>query len=121
MKLQDKIKQKLTEKGYKLTPQREMVYEIFFNNSDKYLSASEIYDRVRKKTKKAGLTTVYRTIELLSAVELIEKMPIVADESYYIISSDGHKHHIVCTNCRCVMEIDNCVMKEMGEQITNET
>jgi Fe2+ or Zn2+ uptake regulation protein len=115
------IKKLLSQKGYKFTNQRKLVYDVFLKHRDRYLSAGEVYDYARRKTEKAGLTTIYRTIDILLSVEIIQKMPIVADESYYILSSPGHKHHIVCVKCRQANEIDACMIDQMSDRITSDT
>jgi Fur family transcriptional regulator, ferric uptake regulator len=117
----NRIKNILSQNGYKLTSQRKLVYDIFINHKNKYLCASEVYDYARKKSSSAGLTTIYRTIDILLSVGIIQKMPIEADESYYILASKGHKHHIVCVNCRQVCEIDTCMIDQMSESITTDT
>ena len=116
----EKIKQKLSEKDFKFTNQRKAVYDVFYNNRNRYLSANEVYEKVRKKHK-TGLTTIYRTIELLKDLNLLKEMPIAGEETYYILIPKKHKHHIVCTKCKKVEEIDECMMEDMGEKISDES
>ncbi|GAH86214.1 unnamed protein product, partial [marine sediment metagenome] len=64
MKQPGDIVRKLSEQGYRLTPQRLMILSAI-ENSDNHISAEEIYAQVVAKYPNINISTVYRTLELL--------------------------------------------------------
>ncbi|KUK08004.1 MAG: Fe2+/Zn2+ uptake regulation protein, partial [Caldanaerobacter subterraneus] len=67
----DKLKEKLKEKGFKLTTQRRVILDVIMENKDKHLSSEEIYDLVKRKYPEIGLATVYRTLQLFEELGLV--------------------------------------------------
>ena len=68
------FKKILKEKGLKVTRQRLVVLEVLAENEEKHLTAEEIYDKVKVENPDIGLATVYRTIQLLSELHLIDRI-----------------------------------------------
>ena len=64
------IARKLSELGYRLTPQRVMIASAI-ENSDNHISAEEVYTQVIDKYPQVNISTVYRTLELLNQVGLV--------------------------------------------------
>lgn len=97
----------LKEKGFKLTNQRKKVLEVLYKNSGKHMTAEEIYNSVKKECPEIGLTTVYRTVQLLSELKLIDKLNLDDGFIRYEIGelSKGHyHHHLICEKCGKVIE-----------------
>ena len=70
----DRINQQLKAKGYKLTHQRAMTLRVLLENEQDHLSAEDVYMLVKKSYPEIGLATVYRTLELLTELHIVEKM-----------------------------------------------
>ena len=68
------FKRLLKEKGLKVTRQRLVVLEILAENPEEHLTAEEIYERVKADNPDIGLATVYRTVQLLLELELIDRI-----------------------------------------------
>jgi Fur family ferric uptake transcriptional regulator len=51
------MKEFLKTKGFKITPQRELIFRSFFE-MDKHVSVDELYDKVREKDRSIGYSTV---------------------------------------------------------------
>ena len=103
-----KIKKRLLEHNYKLTPQREATVKVLLENNKKHLSAEDTYFLVKKKVPEIGLATVYRTLELLTDLGLLYKLNFGDGVSRYEFNFDETKHnhhHLVCLNCGKVEEI----------------
>ena len=73
-KLQGLLKERLKEKGLKVTQQRMIVVEAFAEHKDKHLSAEDVYEIVRADHPEIGLATVYRTVQLLSEIQLLDRI-----------------------------------------------
>ena len=83
------------------TVPREAILE-FLSRSSKHMSVKEIYASLYKSYPGMGLTTVYRTLELLARMGLINKLTLGDGQSRYEFKSgekEEHHHHLICTEC----------------------
>lgn len=114
------LKDKLKEKGYKLTPQRRATLDTIIENKGKHLSTEEIYDLVKDKCPEIGLATVYRTLQLLDELELISKINLDDGCSRYELNTqeDDHQHHhLICVKCGDIIEVEVDLMEALEEEI----
>ena len=89
----------LEEKGGRVTGPRRAIVEIMVN-SDRALSPVDIFDQSRKSYPKMGLVTVYRTLEILHELGLVERVHQASGCHMYLRSAIGHEHIMLCTNCK---------------------
>jgi Fe2+ or Zn2+ uptake regulation protein len=115
MKDLSRIEAVLREKGYKLTEQRRLIIEVF-NEKPGHYTAQEILGLVREKLAGINFSTIYRNLELLSTLEIINKMNIESGISHYELSSQAHHHHVICKGCGDMKEIDICPYAGLGEE-----
>lgn len=104
----EKIKQQLQSQAYKLTPQREATVRVLLEHEEDHLSAEDVYMLVKTKAPEIGLATVYRTLELLSELHVVEKMNFGDGVARYDLRGEGshhHHHHLICVQCGSVEEI----------------
>ena len=66
------FKQLLKDNGLKVTTQRLLILEALVACPDKHLTAEEIYEMVKADYPEIGLATVYRTIQILLELHLIQ-------------------------------------------------
>ncbi len=114
------LKNNLKEKGYKLTPQRRAIVDMIIEKEGEHLTAEEIYDEVKKNCPDIGLATVYRTVLLLEEVGVIYKLDLNDGCSRYelVHSNEEHRHHhLVCNNCKKVIEVEDDLLEELEEVI----
>lgn len=94
-------------RGLRITAPREAVMDVLYRKST-HMSAKEIYGEVLKIEPSAGLTTVYRTLEMLADMGIVSRVEIGDKTTRYEIKDDSagtaHHHHIICTNCRKVID-----------------
>jgi Fur family ferric uptake transcriptional regulator len=72
---------------------------------DEFRSAQEIHDELRRRGEGIGLTTVYRTLQSMSAAGAVDTLRTDTGESVYRRCSTHHHHHLVCRNCGFTVEI----------------
>ncbi len=120
---QDRFKTLLKEKGLKVTMQRIEILEALEDRPDEHLTAEEIYELVKEKNPDIGLATVYRTIQLLAELNLIDKLNLGDGFVRYEIgrqSDDGrihHHHHLVCLNCGNVLTFQGDLLEALEHRI----
>lgn len=111
------LKERLQLRQNKLTKQRKIVLEVFIENQEKHLSADDVYDILRQKSTDIGLATVYRSLELLSEIGILQKMEFGDGCSRYEIGTnepDRHQHHhLICLKCGKVEEFDDDMLEKL--------
>ncbi len=110
----------LREQGYKLTPQRRAVIRTIVSSQD-HLTPAALYERVRQEHPAIGLVTIYRTLELLSRLELICELHAGGSCHSYTISIPEHHHHLICSNCGEVIDFTGYDLTELEQRLHRET
>lgn len=124
------IKKQLVEKGYKLTQQREVTVRVLLEHEKDHFSAEEVFLLVKEQFPEIGLATVYRTLELLSDLQVVEKINFGDGAARFDLrSTDGshHHHHLICMHCGGVEEImedgllklEQMVERQYGFKVTD--
>lgn len=121
---QEMFKEVLRENGLKVTTQRVAILEVLNSRPDEHLTAEEIYDYVKETYPEIGLATVYRTIQLLSELNLIEKLNLEDGYVRYEMgkgdrdSSGGHRHHhLICLECDGIFSFQYDLLDALEEKI----
>ncbi len=110
---------KLSEQGYRLTPQRIMILSAI-ENSDQHISAEEIYAQVMAKYPNVNISTVYRTLELLERLGLVTKTDLGEGRVRYHPAEKGHHHHLVCRECGRIIDLDEVLLAPLKGALLQE-
>jgi len=113
------IVKKLTERGYRLTPQRLMTISAI-EASDGHISAEEIYARVIAKYPQVNISTVYRTLELLKKLGLVTETDFGEGRVRYHPVGKGHHHHLVCQECGTITDLDESMLTSLKDVLLRE-
>lgn len=119
----EEVYKKLHEKDYKVTPQRQIILKSFLEHSQKHLSAEDVYKIVKEKSSEIGLATVYRTLDLLAELDILQKMDFGDGKSRYELSQRDvhHHHHLICLKCGDVEEFEDDLLETVEAAITRKT
>ena len=88
----------LKDSGYYLTRPRRLIVEIIAS-SPRAMEPIEIYDQGKHIYPRLGLVTVYRTLEKLESLDLVQRVHHPDGCHTYLPASQGHEHLLLCTNC----------------------
>ncbi|ADH99705.1 ferric iron uptake transcriptional regulator [Salisediminibacterium selenitireducens] len=116
----ERIKKQLHSQSYKLTPQREATVRVLLENEDDHLSAEDVYMLVKEKYPEIGLATVYRTLELLTELKIVDKINFGDGVSRYDLRQEGANHfhhHLVCIECGAVDEIQEDLLDDVEKVV----
>ncbi len=112
MTTSESILKSVKEAGFKFTGTRRMIVELFVENSDKYVTAKDLYDELHEKSPRVSFDTIYRTLSLLLQLKVVEKMEFNDEATRYRITcKQGHHHHVVCIRCGSILLIEDCPME----------
>ena len=109
---------RLREKGYRLTPQRELILDAV--NTLRHATPDEVLAEVRKRTSALNVSTVYRTLEVLEELGLVRHAHL-SDRAPTYHSVGDHEHfHLVCRNCRRVISVTPGVLDPLLARLHEE-
>lgn len=90
--------------GLRRTDQRDLILKTFLDVGD-HITSEDLYRLVNDIDPTVGLTTVYRTLKLLTAAGLAQEVRFGDNKTYYEkLHSDEHHDHMICTSCGLVIE-----------------
>ncbi len=105
------IKQKLSEKGMKITPQRMAVLEAIYQLKN-HPTADNIIEFIRKTHPNIAIGTVYKVLETLVENGLIKRVTTDRDFMRYDGILDNH-HHLYCSNCDLIEDYHDPDLDEL--------
>lgn len=119
---EEKVKDLLREKGLKVTSQRLMVLNILSAHGDEHLTVEEIYDLAKEESPEIGLATIYRTVQVLLELHVIEKVTFDDGFARYELNGEetgsGHRHHhAICTQCGKVYSLETELLDTLEKQV----
>jgi Fur family ferric uptake transcriptional regulator len=88
----------LKTRGVRVTPQRAIILNVI-EQMPGHMTAEEIYDRVQQVNGYINLATVYRTLELLSELDLVTGADMGTGAAHYALHTHATHHHAVCRIC----------------------
>jgi Fur family ferric uptake transcriptional regulator len=101
--------------GIRLTQPREIVIGIL-HGTDDHLSASEVYIKAHKENPSIGLTTVYRTLDMLVQMGIVQKFDFGDGCARFELVNNpegkGHHHHLVCLSCKKIIDYSEMMDEE---------
>lgn len=117
----------LREKGLKVTRQRLTVLEAIASCPKEHLTAEEIYELVKVDCPDIGLATVYRTIQLLNELHLVDRVNFDDGFVRYEMGSAPERgqrhrhHHLICMKCGKVISFQEDLLEGLEAEIAATT
>ena len=93
----------LNAPGLRVTSQRALILEII-KRGQGHLDADEIHRQAQKKQPRLSLSTVYRTLQTLKKLGLIEELHFDEEHHHYELKPPTEHHHLACLGCGKVVE-----------------
>lgn len=114
------ISSSIPKLGTRNTKQRTAIIEVL-RELDNFASAKVIYRELQDRDLSVGLTTVYRTLQSLVDIDAVDALHMPGGETLYRhCDSEGHHHHLVCTECGRTEEIDGGPVERWAQQVADE-
>ncbi|GAA0450301.1 transcriptional repressor [Streptomyces stramineus] len=105
----------LRKRGYRLTPQRQLVLEAV--DRLEHATPDSILTEVRRTAGGVNISTVYRTLELLEELGLVSHAHLGHGAPTYHLADRHHHIHLVCRDCTDVIEADLSVAEPFTDQL----
>jgi Fur family transcriptional regulator, ferric uptake regulator len=119
-RLQDEVAH-LRARGYRVTAQRRAIIAAL-REAGRYCTAAQLFARLpEQRGDPISVSSVYRTLEVLADLGLAERRAEPSGEASFLYCSPGHHHHVICTACGAVREIDACPDEELARRVERAT
>lgn len=113
----------LAGKGVRLTAQRRVLVEII-QSAEQHLDAASLLDLARQREPSIDRATVYRTIELLKTLRLIDELDLMhlqGEKHYYEVKTRRDHVHLACFQCGRIEEFSSGLFERLKSEISNQT
>ncbi|MCG5432556.1 transcriptional repressor [Mycobacterium sp. MYCO198283] len=105
--------------GVRATRQRAAITALL-ETVEGFRSAQELHDELRRRGDEIGLTTVYRTLQAMSAAGHVDTLRTDSGEAMYRrCSSAQHHHHLVCRACGSTVEVQGRAVESWAESVAH--
>lgn len=82
-------------------------------------SVDDLWQDLRQQEPRLGRATVYRSVEMLVNAGLLDRIEFAdGTHRYRVCGGDEHHHHLTCTICHCVVDVDVCIPPEQFAQLS---
>ncbi len=115
----ENITLKLEARGYRITPSRRAVIAAALARTG-HFTADDLVSPP-EAGRGAGRATVFRTIRLLTELGVVCRVLFEDGSMRYLVSQRGHHHHVVCTGCGHVEDLDQCAIKGALRELSDAT
>lgn len=109
----------LREKGFKVTPQRLAIYNVLSSTTE-HPSAEVIFNQLQPHYPTMSLATVYKTIEILREIGLVQVLNVGEDSFRYDANTENHPH-VRCLVCKRVDDIFDVDASDFMAKVAEKT
>ncbi|CAN1210470.1 transcriptional repressor [Tumidithrix helvetica PCC 7403] len=117
------LKAELNAKGWRMTPQREVILSTFQNLPEgEHLSAEDLFYRLQNQGENISLSTIYRTVKLMARMGILRELELTEDHKHYEINQPRphHHHHLVCVKTNRVIEFKNDQILTISQKVADK-
>lgn len=123
--LGNSIVEALAKDGLRVTHARRCIAECLerFATTEAAFTIDGLYTMAHAQDHRVGRATVYRTVETLVQLELVDRIAFADGAHRYRVGghNHNHQHYITCTRCRRVAAFNFCVPEELLARVADET
>ncbi|MBC3795811.1 transcriptional repressor [Acetobacterium paludosum] len=110
----------LRKRGNKVTPQRLTTIEVLLSMGQQHFSVEELFQGVKQRNLDVGMSTIYRTVQILEEMGFITKRNFDDGFARYELCELDEKHwhhHIICLKCGKVIEMQDDFLETLEKEI----
>ncbi len=109
----------LRQRGYRITPQREIIIHSVAH-SPRHITAEEVAGSLREHTQTINIATVYRTLDLLWQEGFACRNDLSEGKIVYATFQHGPHIHLVCRKCNKVIDADIGILNSLGRDLKSK-
>ena len=112
--------QELENAGLRPTFSRMSILSLFSDKNVAHLSAEEIHHKLLSDGFRMGLATVYRVLTQFEHAGLLLRHRCEDGRAIYELSSEQHHDHMICVDCKKMIEFNDPIIEERKKKIAEE-
>lgn len=116
----DELVEKLSEQGYRLTPQRMAVLRILATSKE-HLNVEAIFERVHQEFPMTSLATIYNTVTMLKEMGEVLELSFGSGANRYDGNNPSPHPHLVCESCGIVIDPDLPDLDGLAKRVSRLT
>lgn len=113
-KIVNNCREKLTDKGLKVTPQRVSILEAIYTLNN-HPTADNIIEYIRETHPNIATGTVYKVLDVLVVNKLIKKVTTDKDIMRYDGVIEKH-HHFYCSECDVIEDYNDAELDKILQE-----
>lgn len=113
------ILDRLAERGVRVTESRQTIVEVVGPRHD-HFSAQDVFAEARRRDPTIGRATVFRTLDLLTELEILERVHIGDGCHRFAVCESQHHHHLICIDCERVIPIEAAGLEQQVQQLAEQ-
>jgi Fur family ferric uptake transcriptional regulator len=113
----------LVRRGVRITEQRKVLLEII-QGSGHHLDASTLLERAKQCDPGINRATVYRTLELLKKLRLIDELDLMhlnGEKHFYEVRAHVDHLHLACFECGRIEEFASSLFDQLKAEVARVT
>lgn len=112
----------LSEHGYRLTAPRSAIVDAVLGHNRPF-SAEQLVTELgaRPDSARIGRATVYRTLEVLAAIDVLTRIVQPDGSPTYVWGTPGHRHHLLCEQCGRTVTFTACPVDDLVQELSRNT
>ncbi len=110
----------LARAGLRLTAPRRALAQLIADQAG-HFSAADLVSESRARSLGIGRATIFRTLDALSGLGLVERIDLPSGEHAYVGCAPAHHHHVVCSRCGRTAQIDDAGLRTVVREVALRT
>jgi Fur family transcriptional regulator, ferric uptake regulator len=118
------LKAELNDRGWRMTPQREIILTRFQNlEKGEHLSAEDLCETLRSQGEQVSLSTIYRNLKMMARMGILRELELSEGQKRYEINQPAphHHHHLICVRCNKTIEFKNDAVLKAGAKMAQKS
>lgn len=115
------MKEILKDMGYKITPARVAILDIFVKNKTPITAENVLREIKRnKKSREINEATIYRTLSLFEEDGILKRVDFRKESAFFELNQEHH-HHITCLKCDMVEDFESVAIEKSLKRIVRNS
>ncbi len=115
------INEALSESGHRVTGPRQALVELIAEQRG-HFTAAGLMAEARREQIRVGRATVFRTLDLLTEIEALERLDLPSGEHAYVACEpEQHHHHVICRSCGKSVDVDDSGLQSVVREIAGRS